>query len=177
MAKISHKNIQGCSNIMKIGVLSDTHIHSLDAGIALAEKLLNGPFRNVDVVLHAGDHVFAELSSCFYPLPWYGVQGNMDRSDAGLPVQRIIRLGGYSIAMTHGWGASQGLETRVLQSFSQEDADIVIYGHSHYPVCRKVGSLLVINPGSPTDKRKASFHTVGLLTLGTVAHGEIIRLD
>ena len=162
---------------MKIGVLSDTHIHSLDAGIALAEKLLSGPFSDVDVILHAGDHVLPELPSCFYPLPWYGVQGNMDQGGPDLPLQRIIQLGGFSIGMTHGWGAPQGIEARVLQSFSQDDLDIVIYGHSHYPVCHNEGSLLVMNPGSPTDKRKAPFHTVGLLSLGAVPHGEIIRLD
>lgn len=162
---------------MKIGVLSDTHIHSLDAGIALAEKLLNSPFRDIDAIFHAGDHVLPELPSCFYPLPWYGVQGNMDQSSSDLPLQRIIQLGGFSIGMTHGWGASQGIEARVLQSFSQSALDIVIYGHSHYPVCHKEGSLLVMNPGSPTDKRKAPFHTVGLLSLGSVPHGEIIRLD
>ncbi len=162
---------------MKIGVLSDTHIHSLDSGITLAEKLLNGPFRDIDAILHAGDHVLPELPNCFYPLPWYGVQGNMDQSSPDLPLQRIIQIGGFSIGMTHGWGAHQGIESRVLQSFSPAELDVVIYGHSHYPVCHKEGSLLVMNPGSPTDKRKAPFCTVGLLSLGSVPHGEIIRID
>ena len=103
MAKNSHK-IHKIVTIktMKIGVLSDTHIHSLKAGITLAEKLLSGPFSDVDVVLHAGDHVLPELASCFYPLPWYGVQGNMDCSSAALPLQRVVQLGGFSIAMTTG---------------------------------------------------------------------------
>jgi len=158
-------------------VLSDTHIHSLDAGIALAERLLCGPFSDVDVILHAGDHVLPELPSCFYPLPWYGVQGNMDQTDTNLPIQRIIHLGGFSIAMTHGWGPPRGIEERVLHSFSHVETDVVIYGHSHSPVCHKAGSVLVMNPGSPTDKRSAPFHTVGLLSLDPVPHGEIVKLD
>ena len=162
---------------MKIGVLSDTHIHSLKSGIDLADKLLRGPFRDVDSILHAGDHVLPELSSCFYPIPWYGVQGNMDESAADRPVQRVLTLGGYSIAMTHGWGVPVGIETRVLRSFSLSDIDVLIYGHSHYPVCRKHGSLLLMNPGSPTDKRSAPFHSVGLLHLGETLEGEIVRLD
>lgn len=162
---------------MKIGVLSDTHIHSLKAGITLAEKLLSGPFSNVDVVLHAGDHVLPELASCFYPLPWYGVQGNMDCSSDALPLQRVVQLGGFSIAMTHGWGSPYGIESRVLQSFCLEDIDVMIYGHSHIPVCHKVGSVLLMNPGSPTDKRSAPFHSVGLLYLDAVPRGEIISVE
>jgi len=162
---------------MKIGVLSDTHIHSLSAGTRLAEKLLNGPFREVDAILHAGDHVLPELESCFYPLPWYGVQGNMDRSAADLPLQRIIRLGDFSIAMTHGWGPPHGIEARILQHFSLENIDVLIYGHSHMPVCHSDGSLLVMNPGSPTDKRSAPYHSVGLLYLEEIPRGEIINID
>lgn len=162
---------------MKIGVLSDTHIHSIKSGAELADKLLSGPFKDVDAILHAGDHVLMELSTCFFPLPWYGVQGNMDRAGADLPLQRVLKLDGYSIAMTHGWGAPQGLEERVLQRFDLSNIDVLIYGHSHYPVCRKEGSLLLLNPGSPTDRRYAPFHSVGILHLGTTLAGEIIRLD
>lgn len=161
---------------MQVGVLSDTHIHSLDAGIALAEKLLNGPFAEVDAILHAGDHVHPYLDSCFYPVPWYGVRGNMDLQD-NLPLQRIVKLAETRIGMVHGWGTPSGIEKRVLQSFSPAAIDVLVFGHSHRPVCRTVGSLLLFNPGSPTDRRSAPYHTVGLLNLGTKVTGEIIRID
>ena len=128
---------------MKVGVISDTHIHSLDAGIALAEKLLNGPFAEVDVILHAGDHVHPDLESCFTPLPWYGVCGNMDSPHDHLPIQRVVSLAGVQIGMVHGWGTPNGIAKRVLASFSDVDIDILVFGHSHRPVCRQMGSILL----------------------------------
>lgn len=162
---------------MQIGVLSDTHIHSLDAGMALAEKLLNGPFAEVEIILHAGDHVHPDLDSCFYPLPWYGVCGNMDSPHSNLLSQRIVKLDEIKIGMVHGWGTPNGIEKRVLNCFSATDIDVLIFGHSHRPVCRKVGSVLLFNPGSPTDRRSARYHTVGILTLGAEISGQIIRID
>ncbi|MDA3903672.1 MAG: metallophosphoesterase [Desulfuromusa sp.] len=162
---------------MRVGVLSDTHIHSLDAGFELAQKLLNGPFSSVDAILHAGDHVHADLDSCFHSIPWYGVRGNMDSSDGMLPLQRIVKLGKIRIGLVHGWGVSTGIEKRVLSSFSESDIDVLVFGHSHRPVCRKVGPILLFNPGSPTDRRSAPFHTVGILHIASKVRGEIIRID
>ena len=162
---------------MRVGVLSDTHIHSFNIGIEFAKKLMNGPFSDVDVILHAGDHVHPDLGSCFYPVPWYGVRGNMDSQHDNLPVQRIVKLADSRIGMVHGWGTLNGIEKRVLNSFFGEDIDVLVFGHSHRPVCRKVGSILLFNPGSPTDRRSAPFHSVGILDIDTEVTGEIIRLD
>ena len=163
--------------MIKLGVLSDTHIHSLDAGIVLAERLLNGVFSDVDAILHAGDHVLSDLSNCFYPIPWYGVKGNMDEPIYNLPLQRILKIGGYNIGMIHGWGAPQGVVKRVQHHFSADDIDILIFGHSHSPLCRSEGGVLLMNPGSPTEKRSSPFHTVGLLSLGESVNGEIVVID
>ena len=163
---------------MKVGIISDTHIHSLDAGMKLAEKLFKGPFSAVDVILHAGDHTFSDLASCFYPLPWYSVRGNMDLPQPDFPLQRVVQLADTRIGMVHGWGAPNGIEKRVLDSFSAENIDVLVFGHSHRPVCRRVGSVLLLNPGSPTDRRSAPHHTVGLLHIGQGGvEGEIIRID
>ncbi len=162
---------------MKIGVLSDTPIHSLVDGSELAQKLLDGPFSAVDAILHAGDHVLPALESCFYPIPWYGVCGNMDSPQSGLLQQRVVELGGIKIGMVHGAGAPRGIEKRVLSYFAATKIDVLVFGHSHLPVCRKVDSLLLFNPGSPTDRRSAPYHTVGILHIGTGITGEIIRID
>lgn len=162
---------------MRIGIISDTHIHSLDAGIVLAEKLLNGPFSAIDAIIHAGDHVYENLDSCFYPTPWYSVRGNMDSSHGKMPLQRIVTLAETRIGIVHGWGDPSGIEKRVLSCFPASDIDVLVFGHSHRPVCRKSGSVLLFNPGSPTDRRLAPYHTVGILHLGTEVSGEIIRID
>ena len=162
---------------MRVGVLSDTHIQSFDAGATLAQKLLNGPFADVDIILHAGDNVYPDLASCFYPIPWYGVRGNMDVQHAGLPMQRIVRLANVKIGMVHGWGLLKGIEPRVINCFDPAEIDVLVFGHSHRSVCHKIGSVLVFNPGSPTDRRSAPFHTVGILHIGAEVKGEIIRID
>ena len=162
---------------MKIGVLSDTHVNSLDAGMVLARKLMSGPFADVDIIIHAGDHIHPDLDSCFYPLPWYGVRGNMDRAQDTLPDKRILSLADKKIGMVHGWGSPYGIETRVMDLFAGFSLDVLVFGHSHRPVCYKVGQVLLFNPGSPTDRRAAPYHTVGILDLGADVSGEIICID
>lgn len=162
---------------MRVGIISDTHVHSLETGLILAEKLLNDPFSDIEAILHAGDHVHGDLDSCFYPIPWYSVRGNMDSSSDGLPTQRVVTLGETRIGMVHGWGSPSGIEKRVLSCFPANDIDVLVFGHSHQPLCRKVGSVLLINPGSPTDRRSAPYHTVGILNIGSEVTGEIIRID
>ena len=162
---------------MRIGVLSDTHIQSLADGQRLASRLLNGPFAQVDMILHAGDHVLPELDSCFYPLPWFAVCGNMDAHRDHLPGKRILSLENWRIGMVHGWGSPFGLEQRVIECFNGEQIDVLVFGHSHLPVCRRQGSMLLLNPGSPTDRRSAPHHSVGVLTLDAQVRGEIILLD
>jgi len=162
---------------VKIGVLSDTHIDSLEAGNRMAQRLLSEPFRNVEMILHAGDHVITDLDVCFDGIAFYGVCGNMDSADSFLPQRRIIEVDRYRIGMTHGWGAVYGIEQRVLDSFADQKIDVLIFGHSHLPVCRQVGSVLLLNPGSATDCRSAPFHTVAVLELGATVQAEIIAID
>lgn len=158
-------------------MLSDTHIRSRADGNRLAERLLSGPFNDVDMILHAGDHIISDLDSCFEGIPYYGICGNMDKMSNHLPLRRVIRAGGKKIGMVHGWGPPDGIEKRVLDNFAAEDINALVFGHSHLPVCRVVGSVLLINPGSPTDKRAAPFHSVGILHISHRIAGEIICID
>ena len=162
---------------MKIGVLSDTHIRARVDGERLAERLLSGPFSQVDMILHAGDHVISDLDSCFEGIPYFGICGNMDKLSDQLPLRRVVRAGGKKIGMVHGWGPPEGIEKRVFDSFVAEDIDALVFGHSHLPFCRSVGSVLLINPGSPTDRRAAPFHSVGILYVADRISGEIICID
>jgi ferredoxin len=92
-------------------------------------------------------------------------------------LKRVVQLADTRIGMIHGWGAPNGIEKRVLDGFSAENIDVLVFGHSHRPVCRRAGSVLLLNPGSPTDRRSAPHHTVGLLHIGQGVEGEIIRID
>lgn len=162
---------------MKIGVVSDTHIEDLGGGLVFFDALCRGPFAEVDHILHAGDIVHPDLVHCFTSKPMTAVRGNCDEPAAGLPVQRVVELGGCRIGMVHGQGGPDGIVAYVLDCFSGEEVDVIVFGHSHEPLCRQQGGTLLFNPGSATDRRYAPFHSVGILELGDVPTGQIVNLD
>lgn len=160
---------------MKIGVVSDTHFEYLDQGVHFFTELFTSVFADIDLMLHAGDIVHPDLLECLIDKPIMAVRGNCD--EAGLPMQRVVQAGNFRIGLIHGWGGRNDLEARVCGSFADEDIDGVVYGHSHVPLVKRSGGLLIMNPGSPTDKRQAPFHSVGLITVGRRLTGKIINLD
>lgn len=162
---------------MQIGVLSDTHFRSLREGLVFFERLLQGPFADVELILHAGDVGAPQILDGYLEIPMAAVRGNTDGEDARLPAQRLLVLGGFRIGLIHGWGPVEGLETRVQREFSETQLDCLIYGHSHYPLCHQSQGLLLFNPGSPTDRRAAPYHSVGVLDLGQNMVGRILPLD
>lgn len=162
---------------MKVGVISDTHIATLAHGYRLAEKLLAGPFADVACILHVGDHVNADIAFCFTPCAWYAVRGNMDKHYTHLPQKRTIILNDRTVGMLHGWGGGSDIIGNVIDSFATDMPDIIVFGHSHVPECRHVGSTLLFNPGSPTEPRSDSGPTVGVLTIGDSVSGEIVSLS
>ena len=160
---------------MKVGVISDTHFENLDQGIDFFARLFDTVFAEIDLLLHAGDLVHPDLIDCLTEKPVLAVRGNCD--PAGLPSQRIVTAGDFRIGLVHGWGGCNDLEERVLRSFEGEVIDGLIYGHSHFPLIRRENGLLIMNPGSPTDKRQAPFHSVGMLTVEKRLTGKIVNLD
>lgn len=163
--------------MVKIGVLADTHIEKLKYAIDFIDEIARGPFRDVEMIFHAGDIVDPDILQLFADKPVHAVRGNMDRSAIELPQKKIVSVAGYRFGLIHGWGACAGLERRVIEAFSGEHIDCLVYGHSHFPCCRREKDLLLFNPGSPTDRRESPSHTVGILTIDNTIHGEIIPLD
>lgn len=161
----------------RIGVISDTHIADAWFEDPLLESLQEQHFQGVDLVLHAGDIVGSQVLSRFASCPVLAVCGNMDPPSVELPMLRLITAGPFRIGLAHGWGAPKGLEQRLLNEFIDEDIDCLVYGHSHMPTCRRQGERLLFNPGSPTDRRDAPFHSVGILEIGDTIEGRIIQLD
>jgi len=160
---------------IQIGVVSDTHFEHLEVGVEFFTHLFSTVFSEIDLLLHAGDIVHPDLLDCLTQKPVLAVRGNCDT--LALPTQRIVDVGGFRIGMMHGWGGEVDLEERICRCFAGEAIDGLIYGHSHLPLLRCENGLLVMNPGSPTERRRAPFHSVGLLTAGKKLTGEIINLD
>lgn len=131
---------------MKILILSDSH-SSLGFMRSSIEKL------QPDVIVHLGDHyddgtVIAEENP---RIRLYQVPGNCDRflMSGWQPNIMCCSIGGLLCYMTHGHmhGVKSG-ESHLLSAAREAGAKIVMYGHTHEPVCRQDGDLLVINPGS-----------------------------
>jgi putative phosphoesterase len=162
---------------VKVLVVSDTHLwsdslHRMPDDVwALAEV--------ADVVLHAGDVVDeAVLHALGERAPVHAVLGNNDHGlGARLPEVLELELGGVAVAMVHDAGPAAGRAGRVQRRFPS--ADVVVFGHSHDPLVEQVpdGPLLV-NPGSPTQRRRQPVHTVAWLELeaGAVAAARVVEV-
>ena len=114
--------------------------------------------RAADLVLHAGDLsslAFLEELRALGP-PVAAVCGNADEPalQALLPAQRVVDVEGARIGMTHVPGPAAGREARLAARFPGCDA--VVYGHTHVAQVDRVGEVWILNPGSPTERRRAS---------------------
>jgi len=117
---------------------------------------------------------FAELSA-FGPLE--AVHGNMDDDELRLllPRRRVVEVGDARIGMTHDSGQASGRAERLVGWF--EDCDAVVYGHTHQPEVTRRGDVWILNPGSPTERRRAPTHTMLLLDVaGRTISPELVDL-
>ncbi|HYQ75237.1 MAG TPA: metallophosphoesterase [Cellulomonas sp.] len=110
-----------------------------------------------DVVLHAGDWVDVALLDALEARARrvVGCWGNNDGADlrARLPEVARAELGGVRFAVVHETGQAAGREARCAAAYP--DADVLVFGHSHIPWDTVApGGLRLLNPGSPTDRRR-----------------------
>jgi uncharacterized protein len=138
----------------RLVIVSDTHVPQ-------RARALPAPLWSVieaaDVVIHAGDWngipLLDEMERRAVRL--IGVRGNNDgpEFDDRLPEVAAVELDGVAFAVEHDSGAAEGRSARMERRFPE--ADVVVFGHSHIPwdVVTPRG-LRLLNPGSPTDKRR-----------------------
>jgi uncharacterized protein len=95
--------------------------------------------------------------------PVEGVHGNMDDPAlrATLPERRVLEHEGLRVGLVHDPGPGAGRHERLLGWFPE--CDIVAYGHTHLPELTKVGKVWLVNPGSPTERRRAPEHSMALV--------------
>ncbi len=140
-------------------VIADTHIPRR-AG-ALPDGLL-GHLERSDLILHAGDLMdLSLLDELAAYAPVRAVRGNLDAPDARLPEALEFGFDGVDVAMIHDSGPRRGRRNRMRRRFPE--ARVVVFGHSHIPFLEDRDGLLLLNPGSPTDKRREPRPTFGLL--------------
>ena len=147
---------------MKVLVLSDTH--SPGRWKACPPALLPH-LDSADVILHAGDVCtpdVLDLLAGFAPV--HVVMGNNDVPEVaawGAPETLELDLEGVRIGMIHDSGQRQGRTARLRRRFPK--ADLVVFGHSHIPLDETGDGLRILNPGSPTDRRRQPAGTFALL--------------
>ncbi|MFI7024369.1 metallophosphoesterase family protein [Micromonospora sp. NPDC049900] len=156
---------------MRLVIMADTHLpkraRDLPAGLWAAVDA-------ADLVVHAGDWVSASLLDDLErrSARLIGVFGNNDGPELRTRLPEIARaeVGGLRMAVVHETGPAGGRERRCAARFP--DCDLLVFGHSHIPWDSEApGGLRLLNPGSPTDRRRQPYATY--LT-AEVAHG---RLD
>jgi uncharacterized protein len=94
------------------------------------------------------------------------VHGNMDEPAlrAQLPERLVVEWAGLRIGLVHDAGPREGRHARLLGWFP--GCDLVAYGHTHVPEVTQVGRGWVVNPGSPTERRRAPTRTMAVLEGG-----------
>jgi putative phosphoesterase len=139
-------------------LISDTHVPA-------RARELPGAVRRAadaaDLIVHAGDWVTASvLDELETDGEVLGVWGNNDGADLRGRLPEIARreVDGVRLAVVHETGQAKGREARMDTAFP--DTDVLVFGHSHIPWDTTTPrGLRLLNPGSPTDRRRQPRHT------------------
>lgn len=158
---------------VKIGVISDTHLDDYDETLKIQ---IDEHFRDVDMILHAGDMVDLRVLKIFGNKEVKAVCGNMDNYSIRqkFPEHLLFEIRGFKFLLVHGWGSPWGLEEKISSRF--KDVDCVVYGHTHKPANHKKDNILFFNPGSAVDRFFNSSKTVGILEIDKDISGRIIKI-
>jgi uncharacterized protein len=162
---------------IRVVVTGDTHLGPRRRGPLPAALL--AACADADRILHTGDVTDAGLLDELAGLAALdGVAGNCDGWDvaARLPAEQVLEVGGLAIAMLHDSGPERGRRERLRSRFPA--ARVVCFGHSHIPVCEDRDGLLLLNPGSPTERRRAPWHSYAELAIGpgSALEARIVRV-
>lgn len=151
---------------LRILVLADTHVPGR------APDLPGEVWRAADeagLILHAGDVTAARvLEGLARRAPLHAVRGNLDGPELDLPARRVVEAGGVRIGLLHGHeGPGRSPAERARAAFRDQGVAVAVFGHSHEPCWQQAPEgFWLLNPGSPTDPRRAPRPTFAWLWVG-----------
>jgi putative phosphoesterase len=150
---------------VRLLLLADTHVPKRARDLP---AVLWTQVEAADLVVHAGDWVDASLLDALESRSqrllacWGNNDGPALR--ARLPEVAHATLDGVRVAVVHETGAAAGRERRA--DLAHPGVDLLVFGHSHIPWDTTTpGGMRLLNPGSPTDRRRqpaGTFMTVDL---------------
>jgi putative phosphoesterase len=162
---------------VEIAIISDTH---MPRGPRRLPPSCVQRLRAADLIVHAGDlSTVAVLDELRALGEVVAVHGNVDDAAlrATLPASTTVIADRHHLAITHDGGPARGRLERLRRRFP--DADAVIFGHSHIPLHERApDGFQILNPGSPTERRRAPHHTMAIAAInaGRLAF-ELVELD
>ncbi|WP_018330429.1 metallophosphoesterase family protein [Actinomycetospora chiangmaiensis] len=141
-------------------LVSDTHARWIPDEVWAAVEA-------ADLVVHAGDWTDVATHDAFLARSrrLLACWGNNDGDDLRARMPEVARttVGGLRLAVLHETGDARGRERRCDAWFgpdADDPADVVVFGHSHIPWdSTSPGGVRLLNPGSPTDRRRQPFCT------------------
>jgi uncharacterized protein len=144
---------------VRLLLIADTHVPKRARD--LPQQVWDAVAR-ADVVIHAGDWVEPTLLDALEQRAdrLVACWGNNDGDDlrAHLPERADVTLAGVRVTVVHETGGSQGRDARMAKLYP--DTDVLVFGHSHIPWDTTAPTgLRLLNPGSPTDRRRQPFCT------------------
>ena len=154
----------------RVAAIADTH---LPRGRRRLPDACVAELAAADLIVHAGDFVALSVLEELRSLaPVEAVYGNMDEPALreSLPEERVVEVAGTRIGVVHVPGPAAGREARLAARFPECEA--VVYGHTHMPQVARLGAggVWILNPGSPTERRRGPVHSMLVLE---VEGGEI----
>jgi putative phosphoesterase len=149
---------------MRLAIIGDTHMPR--GSRAIPPDCLRR-CREAGAILHVGDLVdlpVLELLRALGP-PVHAIHGNVDSAAvrAVLPERLEVELEGVRIGMIHAPGRAAGRLDALRAAFPRCDA--VVFGHTHMPEHAERDGFAIFNPGSPTERRRAPVHTMGVASI------------
>ncbi|MBU3159758.1 metallophosphoesterase [Clostridium frigoris] len=150
---------------MKVVILSDTHAKKHNDKLF---KLIDNLFKEADMIIHAGDYISPSVVSKLKEHEnFIGVWGNNDKHyiRSILKEKEILSIEGYRIGLYHGHGTSKNTLTTAYDKFIDDKVDIIIFGHTHQPLILTKNKVLMINPGSPSCKRREKWYSYVVLEI------------
>lgn len=132
---------------------------------------------DADLVVHAGDWVDVATLDALQARArrLVGVVGNNDHGvlRERLPEYASFEVEGVRFGVVHETGSASGREARCEAAYP--DLDVLVFGHSHIPWDTTTPrGLRLLNPGSPTDRRRQPFCTY---MTAVVEEGALVSVD